>query len=234
MRLLESVLCHVPVTLGSMARGQGATVVGCSLSGNICGGSGGSTSACQEATAGLIMAIAPMRSNGSERREVGAAARFPIVSRGAEHIAIGFLMRRNILAYPAPPFNEGYDVILPRVVCLLSCERGRAAVVGLSAIAWTSSFGDASSSPCLLAVVALHGELEHRSFGCQAPQLILEPALCGNRLQGAEENIIGLETRRLKRALRRAKAADASLRIEKQSVTRKGNDRMPFRVGEFD
>ena len=123
---------------------------------------------------------------------------------------------------------------MARVVRLLSCERGRAAVVGLNAIAWTSGFGDASPSKCLLTAVALHGELEHRSFGHQARQLALEPALCGNLLQGAEEDFIGLETLRLKRALRRAKTADASLRIEKQSVTRKGNGRMSFRVGEFD
>jgi hypothetical protein len=43
-----------------------------------------------------------------ERAEV---ARFPVVSRGAEHLAMGQLMRRNILTYPAPPFNEGYDLI---------------------------------------------------------------------------------------------------------------------------
>ena len=35
----------------------------------------------------------------------------PVVSLGAEHLAIGHLMRRNILAYKAPPNNEGYDLI---------------------------------------------------------------------------------------------------------------------------
>jgi hypothetical protein len=35
----------------------------------------------------------------------------PVVSLGAEHLAIGYLMRRNILAYKAPPNNEGYDLI---------------------------------------------------------------------------------------------------------------------------
>jgi hypothetical protein len=34
-----------------------------------------------------------------------------VVARGAEHLAIGYLMRRNILAYEAPPNNEGYDII---------------------------------------------------------------------------------------------------------------------------
>jgi hypothetical protein len=43
-----------------------------------------------------------------EKRE---ARRLPVVSLGAEHLAIGYLMRRNILAYKAPPFNEGYDLI---------------------------------------------------------------------------------------------------------------------------
>ena len=37
--------------------------------------------------------------------------RFPVVSLGAEYLAMGWLMRRNILAYKAPPNNEGYDLI---------------------------------------------------------------------------------------------------------------------------
>ena len=39
------------------------------------------------------------------------ALRLPVVSLGAEHLAIGYLMRRNILAYKAPPNNQGYDLI---------------------------------------------------------------------------------------------------------------------------
>jgi len=39
------------------------------------------------------------------------ARRLPVVSHGAEFLAIGYLMRRNILAYKAPPNNEGYDLI---------------------------------------------------------------------------------------------------------------------------
>ncbi len=37
--------------------------------------------------------------------------RLPVVSEGAEHLVMGYLMRRNILAYKAPPGNEGYDLI---------------------------------------------------------------------------------------------------------------------------
>lgn len=37
--------------------------------------------------------------------------RFPVVSLGAEYLTIGYLMRRNILVYKAPPHNEGYDLI---------------------------------------------------------------------------------------------------------------------------
>lgn len=37
--------------------------------------------------------------------------RFPVVSLAAEHLVMGHLMRRNILAYKAPPGNEGYDLI---------------------------------------------------------------------------------------------------------------------------
>lgn len=39
------------------------------------------------------------------------ALRLPVVSLSAEHLALGHLMRRNILAYKAPPNNEGYDLI---------------------------------------------------------------------------------------------------------------------------
>ena len=48
--------------------------------------------------------------------------RFPVVSYGAEFLVMGHLMRRNILAYKAPPNNEGYDVI-----CIHPnpCERRR-------------------------------------------------------------------------------------------------------------
>ena len=35
----------------------------------------------------------------------------PVVSASAEHLVMGYLMRRNILTYKAPPRNEGYDLI---------------------------------------------------------------------------------------------------------------------------
>jgi hypothetical protein len=37
--------------------------------------------------------------------------RLPVVSASAEFLVMGHLMRRNILAYKAPPNNEGYDLI---------------------------------------------------------------------------------------------------------------------------
>lgn len=37
--------------------------------------------------------------------------RLPVVSLVAEHLVMGYLMRRNILGYKAPPGNEGYDLI---------------------------------------------------------------------------------------------------------------------------
>ena len=37
--------------------------------------------------------------------------RLPVVSTGAEFLVMGYLMRRNILAYKAPSHNEGYDLI---------------------------------------------------------------------------------------------------------------------------
>ena len=37
--------------------------------------------------------------------------RLPVVSAGAEHLVMGHLMRRNVLAYKAPANNEGYDLV---------------------------------------------------------------------------------------------------------------------------
>jgi len=37
--------------------------------------------------------------------------RLPVVAAGAEFLVMGYLMRRNILTYKAPPNNEGYDLI---------------------------------------------------------------------------------------------------------------------------
>jgi hypothetical protein len=37
--------------------------------------------------------------------------RFPVVSLAAEYLVMGHLMRRNVLAYKAPPNNEGYEII---------------------------------------------------------------------------------------------------------------------------
>jgi hypothetical protein len=39
------------------------------------------------------------------------ALRLPVVSLAAEYLVMGHLLRRNILAYKAPPGNEGYDLI---------------------------------------------------------------------------------------------------------------------------
>lgn len=38
-------------------------------------------------------------------------ARYPVVSLSAEYLVMGYLLRRNILTYKAPPGNEGYDLI---------------------------------------------------------------------------------------------------------------------------
>lgn len=37
--------------------------------------------------------------------------RLPVVAASSEYLAMGYLMRRNILTYKAPPNNEGYDLI---------------------------------------------------------------------------------------------------------------------------
>ncbi|WP_437665384.1 hypothetical protein [Sorangium sp. So ce1182] len=37
--------------------------------------------------------------------------RLPVVSLSAEYLVAGYLMRRNVLTYKAPPGNEGYDLI---------------------------------------------------------------------------------------------------------------------------
>jgi len=38
-------------------------------------------------------------------------SRYPVLNLAAEYLAMGHLMRRNIMAYKAPPNNEGYDII---------------------------------------------------------------------------------------------------------------------------
>jgi len=38
-------------------------------------------------------------------------ARFPVISLSAEILVMGYLLRRNVLTYKAPPGNEGYDLI---------------------------------------------------------------------------------------------------------------------------
>src|SRR5438874_1295792 len=47
----------------------------------------------------------------STERPPAKFTRFPVVSLGAEFLVMGYLMRRNILSYKAPPHNEGYDLI---------------------------------------------------------------------------------------------------------------------------
>jgi hypothetical protein len=37
--------------------------------------------------------------------------RLPVISAGAEYWVMGYLRRRTILTYKAPPNNEGYDLI---------------------------------------------------------------------------------------------------------------------------
>lgn len=37
--------------------------------------------------------------------------RYPAISLSAEYLVMGHLLRRNIMTYKAPPFNEGYDLI---------------------------------------------------------------------------------------------------------------------------
>src|SRR5258708_4442114 len=37
--------------------------------------------------------------------------RLPVVAASSEYLVMGHLMRRNIMAYKAPPNNEGYDLI---------------------------------------------------------------------------------------------------------------------------
>ena len=57
--------------------------------------------------------------------------RLPVVSAGAEHLVRGFLMRRNILTYQAPPNNEGYDLICIHPNPRYQPKRGEAAKVNI-------------------------------------------------------------------------------------------------------
>ena len=57
------------------------------------------------------------------------ALRLPVVSAGAEFLVMGHLMRRNILAYKAPAFNEGYDLICIHPDPRHKCRKGEQAQV---------------------------------------------------------------------------------------------------------
>ncbi len=60
----------------------------------------------------LSLQNTPMESTmTAEQLEKNEWLRLPVVSAGAEFLVMGFLMRRNILTYKAPPNNEGYDLI---------------------------------------------------------------------------------------------------------------------------
>ncbi|MCX4170808.1 MULTISPECIES: hypothetical protein [Paraburkholderia] len=48
---------------------------------------------------------------GQDPDELRPRGRFPTVSLSAEYLAMGYLLRRNVLTYKAPPFNEGYDLL---------------------------------------------------------------------------------------------------------------------------
>ena len=52
----------------------------------------------------------PMNQAG-QKSEAMIALRLPVVAAGSEFLVQGYLMRRNILTYKAPPNNEGYDLI---------------------------------------------------------------------------------------------------------------------------
>jgi hypothetical protein len=52
--------------------------------------------------------------------------RLPVVSAGAEYLVMGYLMRRNIMAYKAPQNNEGYDLICIHPDCRHKPRKGQA------------------------------------------------------------------------------------------------------------
>jgi len=53
-----------------------------------------------------------MPTNRLERSEAKPPPlRLPVIAEGAERLAVGNLMRRNILTCKLPPLNEGYDPI---------------------------------------------------------------------------------------------------------------------------
>jgi len=55
--------------------------------------------------------VAELRRYAKNKMDKKESLILPILHEGAEHLVIGYLMRRNILAYKAPPKNEGYDII---------------------------------------------------------------------------------------------------------------------------
>ena len=61
-----------------------------------------------------------------EAHERAKPLRLPVVSAGAEYLVMGYLMRRNIMAYKAPQNNEGYDLICIHPNCRHKPRKGQA------------------------------------------------------------------------------------------------------------
>ncbi|MGD0785402.1 MAG: hypothetical protein ABR969_06290 [Sedimentisphaerales bacterium] len=51
--------------------------------------------------------------------------RYPVISLSAEYLVMGHLLRRNIMTYKAPQFNEGYDLICTHPDPRKKCKRLR-------------------------------------------------------------------------------------------------------------
>jgi hypothetical protein len=49
--------------------------------------------------------------SSSKSKDLDGRLLLPVVALSAENLVMGYLMRRNILTYKAPPGNAGYDLI---------------------------------------------------------------------------------------------------------------------------
>src|SRR4029453_14876482 len=91
-------------------------------------------------------------------RESPAPLQLPNIASSSSHLRRG---RGSGNGASGKPLGERASIICLSQQSLLGmCERGRAAVIRLAAIAWTGEFGDGSPSPSFLTGMALHGELD--------------------------------------------------------------------------
>ena len=115
--------------------------------------------------------------------------RLPLMHEAAEYLVMGYLLRRNVFAYKAPPNNEGYDL-----VCIHPNPRRRSRTVRVQVKSRYQTDGDRSVFVrkqtfdafdflviALLNVGWYYSECRYPSEGRQTPEFIVLPRAVARR-----------------------------------------------------